>query len=288
MTSRRRRRACWPRAPARFRVARTLGRNDPSTAIDFSREYQVRRMANSEGLAYPKSKPHSSSPPPTKTSPTRPVRSTLLSTIPRATPTSCRNTARSFGRLAPEGELVGACITREAQRHVKAELDESFFRVRAERTAELELEYLRAMEKLGRGEQTAGDVATVMGPRLRPARPRPGTPDRQRPHLHDRARPRRLHRPSIRPLHAPQLRTRTSRPAALADVIATPPTDARSRHRPRKGRSASARRLWLFSASAEAGDHRRAMLSNAQGQSPIKSNRPGQDALEVVRLDRLE
>jgi hypothetical protein len=35
--------------------------------------------------------------------------------------------------------------------------------VRAERTTDLELEYLRAMAELGPGEQTAGDVAAVMG-----------------------------------------------------------------------------------------------------------------------------
>jgi hypothetical protein len=65
--------------------------------------------------------------------------------------------------LAPEGEPIGLRVTEEAQRAVEAKLDESFFRVRAARTTELELHYLRAMAELGPGEHTAGDVAEVMG-----------------------------------------------------------------------------------------------------------------------------
>jgi hypothetical protein len=65
--------------------------------------------------------------------------------------------------LAPEGEPISRRVAEEAQRAVEAKLDESFFRVRAERTTELELQYLRAMAELGPGEQTAGDVAAVMG-----------------------------------------------------------------------------------------------------------------------------
>jgi hypothetical protein len=65
--------------------------------------------------------------------------------------------------LAPEGETIGRRVAEEAQRAVEAKLDESFFRVRAERTTELELQYLRAMAELGRGEQSAGDVAAVLG-----------------------------------------------------------------------------------------------------------------------------
>ncbi|HZO98089.1 MAG TPA: ATP-binding protein [Gaiellaceae bacterium] len=65
--------------------------------------------------------------------------------------------------LAPEGEPISSSIAEEAQRAVEAKLDESFFRVRAERTTELELRYLRAMAELGPGEQTAGEVAEMMG-----------------------------------------------------------------------------------------------------------------------------
>ncbi len=65
--------------------------------------------------------------------------------------------------VAPEGEPISRSVAEEAQGAVEAKLDESFFRVRAERTTDLELEYLRAMAELGPGEQTAGDVAAVMG-----------------------------------------------------------------------------------------------------------------------------
>lgn len=46
---------------------------------------------------------------------------------------------------------------------VEAKLDGSFFRVRAERTTELELQYLRAMAELGPDPQRASDVAKVLG-----------------------------------------------------------------------------------------------------------------------------
>lgn len=65
--------------------------------------------------------------------------------------------------IAPEGEPIGRRVVEEAQRAVEAKLDESFFRVRAERTTELELRYLRAMAELGPGEQTAGDAAAALG-----------------------------------------------------------------------------------------------------------------------------
>jgi AAA ATPase-like protein len=64
--------------------------------------------------------------------------------------------------LAPEHVPIDRRIAEEAQRAVEAKLDESFFRVRAERTTELELQYLRAMADLGAGPQRAGDVAAVM------------------------------------------------------------------------------------------------------------------------------
>ena len=65
--------------------------------------------------------------------------------------------------LAPEGEAIARRVAKEAQRAVEAKLDESFFRVRAERTTDLELRYLRAAAELGPGEHAAGDVAAVMG-----------------------------------------------------------------------------------------------------------------------------
>jgi hypothetical protein len=50
-----------------------------------------------------------------------------------------------------------------AQDAVEAKLDSSFFRVRAERTTELELRYLRAMAELGPEPQQAKDVAALLG-----------------------------------------------------------------------------------------------------------------------------
>lgn len=51
-------------------------------------------------------------------------------------------------------------LAREA---VEAKLDESFFRVRADRTTDAELKYLRAMAELGPSAHLAGDVADVLG-----------------------------------------------------------------------------------------------------------------------------
>ena len=48
---------------------------------------------------------------------------------------------------------------RDARDLVEAKLDGSFFRVRAERTTDLELQYLRAMADLGPEPQLARDVA---------------------------------------------------------------------------------------------------------------------------------
>jgi hypothetical protein len=65
--------------------------------------------------------------------------------------------------LAPEDEPISRRVAEEARRAVEHKLDESFFRVRAQRTTELELHYLRAMAELGAGQHTAGEVAAVMG-----------------------------------------------------------------------------------------------------------------------------
>jgi hypothetical protein len=51
----------------------------------------------------------------------------------------------------------------DAREAVEAKLDESFFRVRADRTTDAELKYLRAMAELGSTPQLAGDVADVLG-----------------------------------------------------------------------------------------------------------------------------
>ncbi len=52
-----------------------------------------------------------------------------------------------------------------ARELVEAKLDESFFRVRADRMTELELQYMRAMAELGSEPQLAGGVAGVLGRR---------------------------------------------------------------------------------------------------------------------------
>jgi hypothetical protein len=64
-------------------------------------------------------------------------------------------------------EIDGSPVTAEdvslAQAAVEAKLDGGFFRVRVERTTELEQRYLRAMAELGPGPQRAKDVAAVLG-----------------------------------------------------------------------------------------------------------------------------
>ncbi len=51
----------------------------------------------------------------------------------------------------------------DAREAVEAKLDGGFFRVRAERTTELELRYMRAMAELGPQAQQAKDVAALLG-----------------------------------------------------------------------------------------------------------------------------
>lgn len=63
--------------------------------------------------------------------------------------------------LAPEQPITPAQVE-AALEAVEAKLDESFFRVRAERTTPLELQYLRAMAELGPEPQPAKDVAALL------------------------------------------------------------------------------------------------------------------------------
>ncbi|MCW2972466.1 MAG: ATPase [Thermoleophilia bacterium] len=62
-----------------------------------------------------------------------------------------------------EASPITADDVRAALPQVEAELDESFFRVRADRTTAHELRYLRAMATLGPLPQAAKDVAAVLG-----------------------------------------------------------------------------------------------------------------------------
>ena len=68
------------------------------------------------------------------------------------------NVLWSFAETSPiTGEDVG-----DARAAVEAKLDGGFFRVRAERTTELELRYMRAMAELGPKPQQAKDVAALL------------------------------------------------------------------------------------------------------------------------------
>lgn len=66
---------------------------------------------------------------------------------------------------ATEESPIGVDDIAAAKDAVEAQLDGSFFRVRAERTTELELRYLRAMAELGPEPQQARDVAHLLGRR---------------------------------------------------------------------------------------------------------------------------
>jgi hypothetical protein len=60
---------------------------------------------------------------------------------------------------AGDASVISLEEVEQAQELVEAKLDGSFFRVRAERTTDLELQYLRAMADLGSEPQLARDVA---------------------------------------------------------------------------------------------------------------------------------
>jgi hypothetical protein len=64
--------------------------------------------------------------------------------------------------IAPEDGPISLEVVLQAQPLVEEKLDGSFFRVRAERTSELELQYLRAMAELGAGPLRTGEVAEAL------------------------------------------------------------------------------------------------------------------------------
>ena len=73
---------------------------------------------------------------------------------------------QEFGRAAwkvAAGPLITGQDVRDAQPMVEAELDESFFRTRVQRSTAAELRYMRAMAQLGSGAHKAADVAAVLG-----------------------------------------------------------------------------------------------------------------------------
>jgi hypothetical protein len=72
---------------------------------------------------------------------------------------------QEFGKAAwdlADGPSITPMDVERAQREVEDKLDSSFFRVRLDRTTDLERAYLRAMAELGPTPQAAGDVATVL------------------------------------------------------------------------------------------------------------------------------
>lgn len=73
---------------------------------------------------------------------------------------------QEFGRAVWDlaaGPKISRADAATAQGVVEAELDESFFRARVQRTTMEERRYMRAMAELGAAEQKASDVADVLG-----------------------------------------------------------------------------------------------------------------------------
>lgn len=73
---------------------------------------------------------------------------------------------QEFGRAVwdlAQGPTITAADARAAEDLVEAELDESFFRARVQRSTPEELRYMRAMAELGPEAQKAAEVAEVLG-----------------------------------------------------------------------------------------------------------------------------
>jgi hypothetical protein len=73
---------------------------------------------------------------------------------------------QEFGRAVwdvAEGPTISAADAESARALVEAELDESFFRARIQRTTAEERRYMRAMAELGPDAHKASDVAEVLG-----------------------------------------------------------------------------------------------------------------------------
>ena len=73
---------------------------------------------------------------------------------------------QEYGRIVwdeAEGSPIRSPDVTSVRPLVAAKLDGSFFRLRAERTTQLELRYLRAMAELGAAPQKATEVAAVLG-----------------------------------------------------------------------------------------------------------------------------
>ena len=72
---------------------------------------------------------------------------------------------QEFGKAVwdlADGPVITAADVQRAQQEVEDKLDSSFFRVRLDRTTDLERAYLRAMADLGSSPQAAGEVAALL------------------------------------------------------------------------------------------------------------------------------
>lgn len=72
---------------------------------------------------------------------------------------------QEYGKIAwdlADGPTITVADVEVAKATVEAKLDSSFFRVRADRVTELELQYMRAMAELGDDAQPAKDVARLL------------------------------------------------------------------------------------------------------------------------------
>jgi hypothetical protein len=64
---------------------------------------------------------------------------------------------------AAERSPIEVADVQRAQPQVQAQLDETFFRVRVDRTTRAERRYMRAMAELGSGPYRSGEIADVLG-----------------------------------------------------------------------------------------------------------------------------
>ena len=149
-----------------------------------------------------------------------PGRSISSSTTRRATRTSCRSTAASSGTRPPASPVTLETSSRAAAG--EAGLDESFFRVRAERTTELELSTSTRWRSWGLSRTArARSRGASSGPWSR--RTDPLEADRQGAAVHARPRVRSLHGAAVRQVHAAAPR-RAGCTALMEELIAANPT----------------------------------------------------------------
>ena len=112
---------------------------------------------------------------------------------------------QEFGRAVwnlAEGPKVTAAEAVSAQALVEAELDESFFRSRIQRSTAEERRYMRAMAELGSDAQKAADVAEVLGKASEQVAPLRARLINKGLLYTPRYGYAEVHRAAVRPLHA--------------------------------------------------------------------------------------